>query len=287
MKLLTLARDLQRRKARERQRRFVAEGLRVVETLLASPVSITGVLVSPTDMPDARRLRLVDTARARQIPVLEVSEAELMSAADTETPQGLLAVAEMPDHVFPDPMPARARLLILDALQDPGNVGTIIRTAAALGVTATIALPGTADLWNAKVVRASMGALFRHPVLKLAWPECSALLAAHGFGVLAADPDGVSVEAMLRDGVPDRVALVVSNEGAGLSPELGEAVTQRIAIAMTPIAESLVESLNVGIATGILLHSLREGQRGPAVDGSGAGSGSPEARVASGPSGSS
>lgn len=261
VKLLTLARDLQRRKGRERQQRFVAEGVRAVETLLASPLAITGMLASPDGASDARRARLLTEARGRGIPVVEITEAELLSAADTESPQGVLAVAEIPARRLPDPMPRQARLLILDALQDPGNVGTVIRTAAALEVTATIALPGTVDLWNAKVVRGSMGALFQHPALAMSWAECAAVLAAQGFGILAADTDGQPLEEMLRAGIPDRVALVVSNEGAGLSPEVASAVTRRVAIAMAPE----VESLNVGVATGILLHGLREGQRGEPV----------------------
>ncbi|BAH39394.1 MAG TPA: RNA methyltransferase [Gemmatimonas aurantiaca] len=256
MKLLTLARDLQRRKGRERQHRFVAEGTRTVEGLLASGLPVTGVLVSASGLEDGRTAALVAQARDRGVQVLEVGDAELMGAADTESPQGILAVAPIPDHRLPTPMPPCARILVLDALQDPGNVGTVIRTAAALGVSATIALPGTVDLWNAKVVRGSMGALFHHPVLAMSWEDCAAQLGLAAFVIMAADTDGVNIADLRPGQVPDRVALVASNEGAGLSAHLASAVTQRVAIAMEPT----VESLNVGVATGILLHALREGQ---------------------------
>jgi TrmH family RNA methyltransferase len=154
VKLLTLARDLQRRKARERQHRFVAEGVRTVESLLASPLDVTGLLATDVLRTDARGERLLATAEQRGVPVNMVTEQELDSAADTDTPQGVLAVAVIPSASLMPPA-GSARYLVLDALQDPGNVGTVVRTAAALGVSATIALPPdtaglTVTIWTAE-----------------------------------------------------------------------------------------------------------------------------------------
>ena len=92
-----------------------------------------------------------------------MADADFATAADTETPQGVLAIAAIPARTWEvvpsvDPL----RVLVLDAVQDPGNVGTMLRTAAALGVAATVSLAGTVDLWNAKVVRSAMGAHFTH-----------------------------------------------------------------------------------------------------------------------------
>ncbi len=266
MKLLTLARDLQRRKAREKHGLFVAEGVRTVETLLASPCRVTGVLVSAaaTAMgPGAagsaladRLALLLDHAVARGIPGGTVSDAECASAACTESPQGVLAIADIPQWTLSAPPAAGGRYLLLDALQDPGNVGTILRTAAAFGVTATIALPGTVDLWNAKVVRSTMGALFSHAALALSWEEARAFLEAHAVPCWAGDVDGDPLPAVVEGGtsaMPARLAVVVSNEGAGLSPALSAQVDRRVAIPMAPG----VESLNVAVATGILLYALR------------------------------
>jgi RNA methyltransferase, TrmH family len=256
VKLLTLARDLQRRKGRERQGCFVAEGVRSVEALLASPLSVEGLLVSDDLGGDPRGAALHALAESRGLAVKAVSRAEFDSAASTESPQGVLAVARIPAVRLTEPPAGSARYLLLDALQDPGNVGTIIRTAAALGVTATVALTGTVDLWNAKVVRSSMGALFVHPALAASWEEVVAFLDAHDIACWAADTDGLvidSSDALRRDALPARLALAVSNEGAGLSPHVAAQATRRVAIGMAPG----VESLNVAVATGILLHALR------------------------------
>jgi TrmH family RNA methyltransferase len=259
MKILTLARDLRRRKARERQHRFVAEGVRTVEALLASGLPIDGLLVTAVLRQQARGRELVRVAEGRGLAVTEVSESELESAADTDTPQGVMAVAPIPERSLRAPEGASSRFLVLDALQDPGNVGTVIRTAAALGVTATVALPGTVDLWNAKVVRSTMGALFVHPALPMSWEAFAEFAVTHAVPVWAADTDGVPLEQVTTAVLPPHLALVVSNEGAGLSASLSAslsaAVTSRVAIRMAPG----IESLNVAVATGILLHALRIG----------------------------
>lgn len=195
---------------------------------------------------------MLGMAEARDIPVVGVSESDLASAADTEAPQGVLAIASTPEHALAPAAPG-SRYLVLDALQDPGNVGTVVRTAAALGVTATIALPGTVDFWNAKVVRGSMGALFHHPVISLTWEVLLQFVTRHDVALVAAAMDGESLDTLDRSALPQSLALVVSNEGAGLSPPVAAAVARRVAV---PMAAG-VESLNVAVATGILLFGLR------------------------------
>ncbi|MEO8560911.1 MAG: RNA methyltransferase [bacterium] len=251
MKLLTLARDLKRRRARERQRLFVAEGVRAVEELLRSTLVLRGALVAPQLGDAPRGAALLDALRLRQIDLAEIDPLEFASAAETDSPQGVLAIAEIPEQPLESlVLPNRARLVVLDAVQDPGNVGTILRTAAALGSAAVISMPGTVDLWNAKVVRSAMGALFHSPAIISTWPDLDTFRSAHAVTVWGADAAGTPLEQL---DAPDRLALLVGNEGAGLSAEGRARVEQSVSL---PIS-SAVESLNVAVATGIFLYQLR------------------------------
>jgi TrmH family RNA methyltransferase len=254
MKLLTLARDLQRRKARERQSLFVAEGIRTVEELLRSPLEIRGVLATQALIESSRGRALVEQIRGRGILTEQVGVEDFATAAETESPQGILAIAVVPQPTLANLSPSTSlRLLVLDAIQDPGNAGTILRTAAALGATATFSLPGTVDLWNAKVVRSGMGAHFHHPCLSGTWDDLESFRREHAVAVWAADASGESIDALIP---PARLALVVGNEGAGLSSLSRTRADRLVAL---PIAAS-TESLNVAVAAGILLYELRADQ---------------------------
>ncbi len=251
MRLLTLARDLQRRKARERQRLFVAEGIRAVEELLRSGLVIHGALASPALAENERGAALSSALTGRGVEGVTLTEAEFASAAGTDSPQGILAIAEIPRRELASlSLPARARILVLDAIQDPGNVGTIIRTAAALGASATLALPGTVDLWNAKVVRSSMGALFTHDAISCSTEDFRAFIDRTEVEVWAADAGG---ETLGTTEPPDRLAIALGNEGNGLSPFIAEVASRTVGV---PI-ETGIESLNVAVSAGIFLHELR------------------------------
>jgi TrmH family RNA methyltransferase len=129
-------------------------------------------------------------------------------------------------------------------------VGTIVRTAAALGAAAVLALPGTVDLWNAKVVRSAMGATFHAPAFSCTWDDVDGFRRRESVALWGADAGGTPLEALTA---PDRLAIVVGNEGAGLSPES----LARVEVLTSLPISSAVESLNVAVATGILLYQLR------------------------------
>ena len=251
MRILTLARDLRRRKARDRNTLFVVEGVRASEELVKSSLEIVGALASPQLSTNPRGASLRAALASRGTEITDVTEAEFDSAADTETPQGILVIAATPKRSLEtftaaDP----SRVLVLDAIQDPGNVGTLIRTAAALGATATAALPGTVDLWNAKVVRSAMGAHFVHSAFHCTWDELRLFLDETRMPLWGADTGGVAVE---RSAAPRRLALAVGNEGAGLSAHVRDACSHLVSLPLDPS----VESLNVAVAAGILLYELR------------------------------
>jgi len=251
VKLLTLARDLQRRKSREKHSLFVAEGVRSVEELLRSKINVRGALIAPQLTSAPRGELLLKTLRESEIEVTEVSEKDFRSAAETESPQGVIAIGEVPARTLDTLILTDVcRILVLDAVQDPGNVGTIVRTAAALGATATIALPGTVDLWNPKVIRSSMGAQFHHHAFHAEWEALERFIDREGIEVWGADAQGAPLDSKRA---VRRLAIVVGNEGSGLSPEIRRKAHRTVSL---PIA-STVESLNVAVAAGIILYELR------------------------------
>lgn len=248
MSLSSTIRDLHRRKARERRGLALAEGVRLVEEMLAACVPCKGVVVSPALEATPRGAALIAALTASGAPIESVSDAELADLAATEHPQGVVAVYEPRAWALDEIACAPGRpVVVLDGVQDPGNVGTIARTALALGASGLVALPGTADLTNPKVVRSAMGALFRLPhlhaddVAVAAWLETEAIVPwvtmMQGDAIPVAPPD-------------ECIALVLGNEGAGVRPEWEARAGRRVLIPIRPEAESL----NVAVAAGVLLH---------------------------------
>jgi len=252
--LPSVIRDLQTRRGRERRGRTLIEGVRLVEDVRAAGVVLHGAAIAPSLEGTPRGAALKRDLEAAAVPLSAVSEDELAVLADTEHPQGIVAVVDLPGAALETLRPtAECPLLVLDAVQDPGNVGTMLRTALALGASGVILLDGSVELGNPKVLRASMGAAFRIPVVAMtaqafiAWAEEQAL------ELWAADMHGDPAHHAPRAGRP--VALVLGNEGAGLRPALASAAARTVRI---PIVSG-AESLNVGVAAAILLYELRRG----------------------------
>ena len=182
--------------------------------------------------------------------VQSLDDVSLAELSDTEHPQGVLCICTEPGL---DLVQLRNRapstLLLLDGLQDPGNMGTLIRAARAFGVDAVIVLDGSVDPWNAKAVRAAAGASFHTHIARAPWAEARPWLEEQHIEILAADPAGDDVRSFQVRG---SWALAVGNEGAGLRADIAAASTKRIAIPMPGKAESL----NAGVAGSILLYSL-------------------------------
>lgn len=225
----------------------------MVEELLAAEVPVRLALVAP-GLEETERGRALAASLEALGVVRRVTEGELDRLAETRTSQGVLVVAEAPGQALEALRPgSRSTVLVLDGVQDPGNLGTLARSAAAFGCDALLCLSGTVDPWNPKAVRAAAGALFRVPVVTGGVTETLDWLVAGGYAVLGADASGEPLE-----GAPAarRVALVVGNEGAGLRPEVRERCDRVVAIAMA----AGTESLNVAVATGILLYVITRGR---------------------------
>ena len=252
--LESLIRDLHRRRGRERRGLALAEGVRLVEEALAARVPFRGAVVSPTLEGTARGKALEDALRAAGVPIAHVDDAALAELADTEHPQGIVAVvtptAWTLDHVT---LGHDGVIVVLDGVQDPGNVGTILRTAHGLGAAAVVALPGTAELTSPKTLRAGMGAFFRFPCVSSGADEFFAWASANHVETWATDSAGTPIASARRGGGP--LALVLGNEGAGI----GEAVRARAARQVAIPLRAGAESLNVAIAAAILLYEVRRG----------------------------
>ena len=250
MALLSTIRDLHRRKGRERRGLALAEGVRLVEEMLAAGVACKGAALSPALATTPRGIRLRQRLEASGILVEDVSDAEVAEIAATEHPQGVVAVYQ-PRVWSLDECAAGPRhpLVILDGVQDPGNVGTIARTAVAFGASGLIALPGTADLTNPKTVRGAMGALFQLPHCHATDADTLALIAHRNISLWAMEMAGDLLDRVAPVGP---LALLFGNEGAGIRAELVARATRRVTI---PIMSG-AESLNVAIAAGIALHEV-------------------------------
>lgn len=241
---------LRRRKTRRREGAFLAEGLRCAAEVLDSGVEIRFAVASHGLEGSPQGAALLSRLSEAAVEIVQVTDAELAGLADTESPQGLLLVAREPTASAAGLIVSGAsRVLVLDGLQDPGNVGTLLRAAAAFGLDGVIVLPGTVDPWNAKCVRASAGLIARLPVAASTWPELSELLRLHGIPLLVSE---AGAEDAAEAATPAGWALLLGNEGAGASAEARAAAARAIAIPM----KGDVDSLNVGVAGAILLYVL-------------------------------
>ncbi len=246
-----LIRRLRRRKRREEEELFLVEGVRLVEELLQSDHAVELFVTAPALTETERGRRLLRAIHQSGRVHSEVSDDELERLADTASPQAVVAVARKRRSRLAEFDPRdRAAVVVFDRLADPGNLGTLLRTAHALGADWAVALPGTVDPWNPKAARASAGALFRLPVSQEPWPDALAWLRDRGFTILCADPDG---EPVPRGYVVDsRFALVLGNEASGPSPEVRRDCDRVVAVALP----GGLESLNVAIAGALMLDRL-------------------------------
>jgi TrmH family RNA methyltransferase len=191
--------------------------------------------------------------------VLLVARTLLNSCLDTESPQPLAALVEPPDWTWAHLLerhPSTPLIVVLAGLQDPGNLGTILRSAEAFGAHAVVSLPGTVSCWNQKAVRASAGSVFRLPVIQATAEECFEHLRNAGITILTTALLGAPPAPEVDLTKP--IALLIGNEGNGVPAELAA----QAAGAITIPCPGPVESLNASVATGVLLYEASRQRRG-------------------------
>ena len=223
---------------------FVVEGVRLVEEAVNSNWPIRFVLWDES-LSERGRLN-VERLTFNGIDVEETSANLMKSLSETETPQGVLAV--LTDSRLPIPDSPNF-ILIPDQIRDPGNLGTLLRTAAAAGVQAVLLPPETTDAFAPKVVRSGMGAHFHVPIHSMSWDEMEKMLKVAGLKVFIADMDGQSCwETDLRQ----PVALIIGSEADGASESARKLANAKISIPMS----GNIESLNAGVAGSVLMFEV-------------------------------
>lgn len=242
------------KKHRREQRCFLVEGPTAVEALLdASAIGIERIFVAAgVTMPAS----ITSKAAARHVDLLAVDARTMHSLSETRTPQGIVAVARF-FHQGPAALETIAghpgtpcTILVLHDVSDPGNAGTLMRSAEAFGVAALCCGSGGVDPYNEKVARASMGSIFHVPLVCYDdWPALVGIFQRIGIGVVAAEAGAPDVRAVT---LPKRLALVVGNERHGVTGVPAGDIEMRVGIPQSPRAESL----NAAVAGSIILYEI-------------------------------
>lgn len=233
-----LAYQLQNRaRSRRKERKIVLEGVRLISDALQQGQQPDYILYYPAQVDYDLIAQLQET----RTTLLAVSEDVIQHVSDTTNPQGIIAVFPLPIPKMPDD--AR-RVLILDAIREPGNLGTILRTAGAAGIEVVILGSGSVDPYNPKVLRAGMGAHFRLPIIEADWSQIAGYTKDLNIYLAAGDGDQVYSDVDWTQ----RWALVIGNEAHGIDESQSYLNGTTI---MIPMASA--ESLNAAIATGVIL----------------------------------
>lgn len=238
---------LRTRKGRRREALVLVEGIRAATTALDAGAPVRMAVISPRLSAREDGVALADRLAELDIDVRHVDDARLEDLSDTEAPQGVLLVCEETRASLAELVPGL--WLVLDAVQDPGNAGTLVRAAAAFGADGVVVLDGTVDPWSPKAVRASAGLVYRVPLVRATLADFLAEVTRAGVEVVVTDAAGQDVAGLERTGA---LALVLGNEGAGVRAPLEDAAGRTVAVPM----RGPVESLNVGVAGSILLYAL-------------------------------
>ena len=227
---------LKDRKGRRESGCFLVEGRKMVEEALASAFDVETVLVQEgMELPDGLTM-----------PVYELPAHVLAAVCDTKTPQGIAAVVRMKEQSA-----LGKHIVVLDGVQDPGNVGTIIRTADAAGLDGVLLSNQCADVFSPKVLRATMGSIFRMNLRTTDdLPGELTKLREKGYSILSSQLGGTPFYE--RQGVAERFALIIGNEGNGVSEQVQQTATHRVRLPMRGGAESL----NAAIAAAIMMYEL-------------------------------
>ena len=238
-------RKLLTKKERDKTESFIIEGFHLVEEALKQGEQILEIIVS-------EQVGLPPRWDVSSTPVTLVTEEISKLLTETETPQGIYAICRVPSKKAEILAEEGKTFLLIDAAQDPGNLGTMIRTADAAGIDAVVVGHGSVDIYNSKVLRSAQGSHFHLPIIRGDLHEWIDKLQDKNISVYGTALEGASAYTDISS--QDSFALIVGNEGNGVAKELLSSTTANLYI---PIFGKS-ESLNVAVATGILLYYLKK-----------------------------
>lgn len=243
-----------KRREREETGLFAAEGIRLFEEIPAERLEQVFVSESFMERDDAGLI----LTKAQQKEIFRVKDSVFAGMCDTRTPQGILALVRRQDRSMDEILSLSDTpfFMMAENLQDPGNLGTILRTGEGAGITALILSKGTVDIYSPKVIRSTMGSLFRVPFLYVEdMAETVSMLRKKGIQVY-----GAHLEGSVPYDEPDYTApsaILIGNEGNGLTAHTAEVCSRKVRIPM----EGSVESLNAAMSAGILMYEVHRQRR--------------------------
>lgn len=246
--LIKHIRKLKEKKYRDEFGEFIIEGAKMIEEAIEEKVPIKYIIVCDDCKTEnsMTQEQLYDIAKYECV---YVSEKVFSFITDVTTPQGMMAIVEKPIKSENKIDYKAENFLLLDSIQDPGNMGTILRTADSLNMKQIIVSPGTADCYNTKVVRSTMGAIFRVNVIERDLEKVIKEMKKRGIKVYATD---LKTDQTIYQADYTKSAVIIGNEANGVSQEILELADERIKIPMT----GKTESLNAAVATGIILYEM-------------------------------
>ncbi len=252
-------RSLQTKKGRQKAGLCPLEGVRLIESALDGGARLKAAYACPELLTDARAEALLARIKAGGAPIHSLTLRAFESMTDTQSPQGIAATAHMPTSGLDDLIPTGPCLYLwLDEIRDPGNLGTMLRAAAAFRVRGVVLLGECADLHNPKTIRASSGAVFSIPTVSADWED--ACRWARGHDICTVATAATAETAAWDASYPERTAVIVGSEAHGISTNMLQAAGIVVRI---PVAEA-VESLNAAVAAGIMLYEVTRTTR-PAI----------------------
>ena len=242
---------LHKRRAREREGRVVLEGVRLVEEGFAAGF-VQELFVADTVADTVRGQALIKAAMTSGITVWHCEPRVLQKAGETAANPGVIAAATIPPWGdLKEPLAEHAFVLWADELSDPGNLGTMVRTAAAAGAVAVAVTAGSVDPWNSKVVRSSMGSVFRIPLLYRTRSQMLQLFHSLDFDIVVADIQDAELYHAVN--LLGRTVITIGNEAAGVHHDTLQQARHRVTLPML----AGVESLNASVAASVLLYECR------------------------------